>query len=140
MCRPTFQRKDVRRLGPVTGYIAMRSLPDGSISGLLRKRATANPFTRASSYSWSSNGHTSTTVGQKNKRTTLSSTTSDRQRARVKRTNVCKSKAWPDGANLKAHIASQAFPSEIPVRGHSFRTPFSTTFRWRIFLKPTGID
>ena len=21
-----------------------------------------------------------------------------------------------------------------------FRTPFSTTFRWRIFLKPTGID
>ena len=33
-----------------------------SISGLLRKRATANPFTRSSCYSWSSNGHTSTTV------------------------------------------------------------------------------
>ena len=36
-------------------------------------------------------------------RTTLPSTTSDRQRARVKRKNVCKSKAWRDGANLKAH-------------------------------------
>ena len=40
-------------------------LTGGSISGLLRKRATANPFTRASCYSWSSNGHTSTTVWQK---------------------------------------------------------------------------
>ena len=73
-------------------------------------------------------------------RTTLPSTTSDRQRARVKRKNVCKSKAWRDGANLKAHIASRAFPREIPVRGRFFRTPFSTTFRWRIFLKPTGIE
>ena len=42
-------------------------------------------------------------------RTTLPSTTSDRQRARVKRKNVCKSKAWRDGANLKAHIASRPF-------------------------------
>ena len=73
-------------------------------------------------------------------RTTLPSTTSDRQRARVKRKNVCKSKAWRDGANLKAHIASRSFPREIPVRGRFFRTPSSTTFRWRIFLKPTGID
>ena len=53
-------------------------------------------------------------------RTTLPSTTSDRQRARVKRKNVCKSKAWRDGANLKAHIASRAFPREIPVRGRFF--------------------
>ena len=51
--------------GPLTGYIAMRSLPDGSISCLLRMRATANPFTRASCYSWSSKGNTSTTVWQK---------------------------------------------------------------------------
>ena len=51
--------------GPLSGHIAMRSLPDGSISGLLRKRATANPFTRTSCSSWSSNGHTSTTVRQK---------------------------------------------------------------------------
>ena len=73
-------------------------------------------------------------------RTILPSTTSDRQTARVKRKNVCKSKAWRDGANLKAHIASRSFPREIPVRGRFFRTLFSTTFRWRIFLKPTGID
>ena len=51
--------------GPLSGHIAMRSLPDGSISDLLRKRATANPFTRASCSSWSSNRHTSTTVWQK---------------------------------------------------------------------------
>ena len=51
--------------GPLGGHIAMRSLPDWSISGLLRKRATANSFTRASCSSWSSNGHTSTTVWQK---------------------------------------------------------------------------
>ena len=53
-------------------------------------------------------------------RTTLPSTTSDWQRARVKRKNVCKSKAWRDGANLKAHIESRAFPREIPVRGRFF--------------------
>ena len=46
--------------GPLRGN--MRSLQDGSISGLLRKRATANPFTRASCSSWSSNGHTSTVL------------------------------------------------------------------------------
>ena len=51
--------------GPLSGHIAMRSLPVGSISGLFRKRATANPFTRASCSSWSSNGHTRTTVWQK---------------------------------------------------------------------------
>ena len=73
-------------------------------------------------------------------RTTLPSTTSNRQRGRVKHKNVCKSKAWRDGANLKAHIASRAFPREIPVRGRFFQTPFSITFRWRIFLKPTEID
>ena len=51
--------------GPLSGHIDMRSLPDGSILGLLRKRATANLFTRASCSSRSSNGHTSTTVWQK---------------------------------------------------------------------------
>ena len=46
-------------------FMHMYRLTGGSISGLLRKRATANPFTRASCSSWSSNGHTSTTVWQK---------------------------------------------------------------------------
>ena len=40
-------------------------LTGGSISGLLRKRATANPFTQASCYSRSSKGNTSTIVKQK---------------------------------------------------------------------------
>ena len=46
---------------------SLSTLPDidGSLSGLLRKRATASPFTLASCYSWSSNEHTSTTVWQK---------------------------------------------------------------------------
>ena len=46
-------------------FMYMYRLTGGLISGLLRLRATASPFTRASCCSWSSNGHTSTTVGQK---------------------------------------------------------------------------
>ena len=45
-------------------FMYMYRLTGGSISGLLRKRATANPFTRASCYSWSSKENTSTTVWQ----------------------------------------------------------------------------
>ena len=60
-----FPEQRCAQVGPLTGNIAMRNLPDGSISGLLRKHATANPFTRASCYSWGSNEHTSTTVWQK---------------------------------------------------------------------------
>ena len=79
--------------GSLTGYIDIRSLPDESISGLLQQYATAIPFTWASCFSWSSKGNMSTTVCQKNQEpTTLPSTTSDRQRARVKRKNICKSK------------------------------------------------
>ena len=57
-------------------------------------------------------------------RITLPSTTSDRQKARVNRKNVCKSKAWRDGVNLKAHIASRALPLKIPVRGRFFERRF----------------
>ena len=53
-------------------------------------------------------------------RTTLPSTTSDLQRAWFKHKYVCKSKEGRDGANLKAHVASRAFPREIPVRGRFF--------------------
>ena len=60
-----FPEKRRAQAGPLTGYRAMRSMPDGSILGPLRKRATANLYAQASSYSWSSNGHTSTTVWQK---------------------------------------------------------------------------
>ena len=60
-----FTEQKRAQAGPLSGHITMRSLPDGSILGLLRKRATANPFTRASSSSWSSNEHTGTTVWQK---------------------------------------------------------------------------
>ena len=46
-------------------FMYMYRLTGGSISGLLQKRAMANPFTLASCYSWSSKRNTSTTVGQK---------------------------------------------------------------------------
>ena len=49
----------------VAVFMYMYRLTGGSISGLLQKRATANPFTRASCYSWSSKGNTSTTVHYK---------------------------------------------------------------------------
>ena len=44
-----------------------------------------------------------------------------------------------DGANLKAHIASRAFPREIPVRGRFLWMQFSTTFHRRIFSQTNGI-
>ena len=46
-------------------FRCMYRLTGGSISGLFRKRSTASPFIQASCYSWSSNGHASTTVSQK---------------------------------------------------------------------------
>ena len=64
-------------------------------------------FIRASCSSWSSNGHTSTTVWQKIRSVPhfLQPPAIDKE-ARVKRKNVCKSKAWRDGANLKAHCVT----------------------------------
>ena len=86
--------------------------------GLLRKHATANPFTRASCYSWSSKGNTSTTVWQKNQeRTTLPSTISDRQRVRVKRKNVCKSKAWRDARTWKHILRHEHFRAKYRYVG-----------------------
>ena len=73
-------------------------------------------------------------------RTTLPSTTSDQQRARVKCKNVCKSKARRDGADLKAHYCVTSIFARNTGTWAFFRTPFSTTFCWRTFLKPTGID
>ena len=71
-------------------------------------------------------------------RTTLPSTTSDRQRAWVKHKNVCKSKAWRDGANLKAHIASRSFPREIPVRGRFFSNAVFNHFPLENFSQTNG--
>ena len=130
--------------GPLmlSGHIAMRSLPDGSISGLLRKRATANPFTRASCSSWSSNGHTSSTVWQKIRSVPhfLQPPAIDKEPESNEKMYV--NQRRDEMARTWKHIiiASRSFPRERPVRGRFFRTPFSTTFRWRIFLKPTGID
>ena len=92
------------------------------ISGLLRKRATANPFTWASCSSWSSNGHTSTTLWQKIRSVPhFLQHTSDRQRARVKRKNVCKSKGVTRWSRTWKHILRhESFPREIPVRGRFF--------------------
>ena len=56
-------RPDIEAPPPLAAaFMYMYRLTGGSISGFLRKRATANAFTWVSCYSWSSNGHTSTTV------------------------------------------------------------------------------
>ena len=73
-------------------------------------------------------------------RTTLPSTTSDRQRARVKRKNVCKSKAWRDGANLKAHIASRSFPRDRPLLSMPAANPVKVWLMCNVsFAKPSGL-
>ena len=68
--------------------------------------------------------HKYNSLTKKSRAYPLRSTTSDRQKARVKRKNVCKSKAWRDSVNLKAHIASRAFPCQIPERGRFFEGCF----------------
>ena len=88
------------------------------ISVLLQKHATGNSFTRASYYSRSSKGHTSTTVWQK-----ISSVPVFLQPAAIDKEPESNAKmyanqmAWRDGANLKAHISSRAFTRKIPVLG-----------------------
>ena len=109
--------------GPLIGYIAFHSLPDGSISGLLQKRATANSFTRASCYLWRSKGHTSTTVWLKIRSIphVLQSPAVDKEpQSNAKMHTYVNQMAWRDSANLKAHITSRAFPCETPVRGRYF--------------------
>ena len=72
-------------------------------------------------------------------RTTLPSTTSNRQRARVKCKNVCQS----NGVTRRRELESTSFVMSISARDTGtwafFRTPFSTTSPWRIFLKPTEL-
>ena len=94
------------------------TIASGSISGVLRKLATANSFTWASCYSWSREGQTSTTVFQK-----IRSVPHFLQPPAIDREHDSNAKMYAnhmagrDGANLKAHISSLAFPRKIPVRG-----------------------
>ena len=120
-------------------FMYMYWLTAGSISGCLPKHATANPFTRASCYSWSSKEDTSTAVWQKTRTVPhfLQPPAIDKSPSQTQ--NVCKSKAWRDGTNLKAHIASRAFPSEIPIRGRFSNAVFNH-FPLEDFLKPTRFD
>ena len=84
-------------------------------------------------------GHYSLTKNQEP--TTLPSTTSDRQRARVKRKkNVCKSKGVLRWRELESTYCIMSISAQNTGAWAFFRMPFSTTFRWRIFLKPTGIN
>ena len=110
---------------PLTDYRTFRSQPHGSISGPLRKRDTANSFTWASCHSWSSKAHTSTRVWQKIRSIWhfLAPPAIDKE-PESNAKMYANQMAWRDGANLKAHIKSRAFPREIPVRGRSFECRF----------------
>ena len=115
-------------------------LPDGSISGLLRKCATANSFTRAS-FPGVTRGTRVVQFDKKNQeRTTLLSTTSDRQKARVKRKNVCKSNVWRDDASLKAHNCVTSISARKTGTWAFFSKAVFNHFPLEDFLKPTGID
>ena len=74
-----------------------------------------------------SEDHNCTMFDKKNQEHfTLPSTTSDWQSVRSQTQNVCKSKAW-----------RLARKRENSLRHNYFHALFSTTFRWRIFLKAT---
>ena len=95
----------------------------GSISGLLRKRATASPFTRASCYSWSSNGHTSTTVWQKIRSVphflqppAIDKEPESNAKMYVNQRRDEMARTW----KYIIYIATRSFPREIPVRGRFF--------------------
>ena len=51
---------------------------------------------------------------------------------------VCKPNGRKSGANLKAHIASQAFPREIPVRGRFFLNAVFNHFPLGDFSQTNG--
>ena len=128
---------------PLIGYMAIRSLPDGSISGLLQKPAIANSFTRASCYSWSSKGHTSIAVSQKKSRAYSTSFNHQRSTKIPSQTQKCMQIKWRDkmartGKPTFRHEHFRAKYRNVGV--FSFRMLFSTTFCWRIFLKLMGID
>ena len=122
-------------------FMYMCRLTGGSISGLLRKRATASPFTRASCYSWNSNGHTSTTVWQK-----IRSVPHFLQPPAIDKEPESNAKMYvnqrrDEMARTWKHILRHDhIRAKYRYVGVFLRTPFSTTFRWRIFLKPTGSD
>ena len=124
-------------------FMFMYRLTGGSISGLLRKHATASPFTRASCYSWSCNayGHTSTTVWLK-----IRSVPQLFQPPAIDKEPESDAKMYvnhrrDEMARTWKHILRHDhFRAKYRYVGVFFRTLFSTTFRWRILLKLTGID
>ena len=125
MWKQTLQSKDVRWLGPSLATWGILRLSDGSISGLSRKRAKANSFTRASCYFFSSKEHMSTAVWQSSGayHTSFNQERSTKSPCQTPKMYV-NQMAWRDGVNLKAHIPSRSFPREIPVRGCFFERHF----------------
>ena len=117
-----FLEQKLAEAGPLTGYIAMRSLPDGSISCLLRKRATANPFTRASCYPWSSKGEHEYYNFTKKSGAYHTSFNHQRSTKSPSQTQKCvwikRVTRWRELEST--YTASRAFPRETPERGRFF--------------------
>ena len=148
-----FRAKPGARWAPHTGYFVIRSLPDGHglFLGLSGKRAMASSFTQASCYSWSSKGLASTPVWQKIRTSHPISALHFLQPPVIGKEHesnanmYANQKAWREGVKKKAHIFRQEqFSLKCRYVGVFyfvlFWAPFSTIFRWRIFLKQTGID
>ena len=136
-----FPEQSRAQSGPLTSYIAMRSLPDGLFSGLFRKRATANPFTWATCYSWSSKGNTSTTVWQKIRSVLhfLQPPAIDKE-PQSNAKNVCKSKGVTRWREFESTYCITSISAWNTGTWAFFCALFSTIFCLRIFLKRTGID
>ena len=117
--------------GPLIGYIAIYSLPDG-VMGLLRKHATGNPLLGLLVIPGAAR---STRVLQFDKRSGAYHTSFNHQRSTksLAQAQKCMQTKWRDVANLKAHISSRAFPRKNRYVGVFF-------FFWNAVFSHTPLE
>ena len=105
MCKPTFQSKRHAQAGPLIGYISQpqpaRWVNFGSFAIASHGKYFYSCFLL---FLEQQRAHQYHILQKTQERTSFSSTTSDRQRARVKRKNVCKSKWCDEIARKRKHI------------------------------------
>ena len=139
-CKPTFLSKDVRRLGPSLAtspcaacqmdqfWVFCESVPRQIfLLGLPVIHGAA----------------TGTQVLQFDRKSGAHHTSFNHQPSTNSPSQIQKC-MWIKGVTRWRELESTYCVTSVFARNTGtwafFRTPFSTTFRWRIFLKPTGID
>ena len=119
-----FQERRRAQAGSLTGYIAMRSLPDGSISGHLRKRHGKFFHSGFLLFLKQQRKQEYYSLTKNPERITLSSNTRDRQRARVKRKKVYKSNGVTRWRELESTYCVRSISARNTDTWAFFRTPF----------------